>query len=192
MSTTTYTLDLSDIVDGTDSFTQTIQAGNLNLSCVFQWPTEIQEQYDAYLLRVTQAAQTDPIKLTNGSYNRDYDYVDYYASLANVSDLSAWLAAQTELPVSLSGQSLSYQLALLQTRIDTCVDLQAIFVQFKEDLCWQVTITENTDITIASVILGGWYRNQDSTYAFRFVSDGRTDIGKNDLTYVTMECEVYE
>lgn len=188
MSTTTYAGVLYNDADK-DIFTQVITAGEVSLLCEFTWSVANQEQYDKLVAINKTSAFKDPIE-KNGTYDRDYDYMAYYLGLQGV-DLTEYINQGGLIPVSLRSQPLFKQIELIEDRIQVCVNLSNMFSQYKECMRWQVKVTTETgDITVAVVQPGGWFRNQDNTYSFRFTSD-RDYIGRDDLKYVTIEVEVY-
>lgn len=187
----TYIYKLSNIEINDDSTTVTsIQAGPLTINVEFQWAIVSDEQFSLIVNQFAQYAAGDPLIMKDGSANRKYNYLLYYNALKNVN-LDTWLDRDDiVLPMSLRGKAKYFQKEQLQKRITLCVSMMPIIMQYIEVLRWQAKVTCNGETTIAVVQPGGWYRNQDDLFSFRFVSD-LPYIGKEDLKTVTMEIEVY-
>lgn len=172
------------------SVTQVIQAGPLVVNLDLQWAIASDEQYSMIMKQFAQYAQSDPLIMPDGSSNRTYSYLLYYYDLSKVN-LNEFLDnPKSVLPMSIKGHPRYFQLSQLQKRITVCVNMMPIVSQYIEVLRWQARVKCNNEVTIAVVQPGGWYRNQDDLFSFRFVSD-LSYIGKDDLNTVTMEMEIY-
>lgn len=189
MSTNTYYYKISDIDEGTTSVTQNIQVGTKTIKFVFQWAIASEEQFNLILKYLTNKAANDPL-FEDGSYTRGYDWYNYYITLVD-TDLDAWLDTDPILPVSLLNKSRVQQKYLLNIYITEAKSLQPAILLYAEVLKWGFTSTLEDEATVGYVQTGGWYRNQDNTYAFRFMS-GQEQIGKNDLANVYIVFEVYD
>lgn len=174
-----------------DKLTQLVQVGRHTIHMDFQWAIASQEQLDMILRYIERMANSDPIVRSGHEYDRSYNYVLYYTDLAGV-DLDTWLDSNPDLPKSLIGKSRDIQKTALYERISEMSALLPTINQYLEVLRWQVKVTtDGTHQTIAVVEPGGWFRNQDNTYAFRFMSE-KAYIGREDLNKVYVEFEVYD
>lgn len=168
-----------------------IQAGNLLLNFDFQWAVASEEQASFVYKYLQNKAKGDPLVLSDGNYNRDYDWYSYYISLENV-DLTQWLATNPILPVSLHNKEQEQLLYLLSLRIQEAVALKPVITLYSETVCWQFQCqVQGQDVITGLVKPGGWFRNQDNVFSFRFLSNLDT-IGKTNLNNVYLEIEVYD
>ena len=188
MATNTYYYKL-DVDSSETSVTQMIQAGTKTIQFDFQWAVASEEQFNLVARYLTNKANTDPL-YDDGEYDRSYDWYTYYMDLAGV-DLDTWLDTNPILPHSIYGLTRSRQKSLLRLNITEAQSLQPAILLYTEVLKWQFTATVSGDTTVGYVQPGGWYRNQDNSYSFRFLS-GQTRIGKEDLSNVYIVFEVYD
>lgn len=190
-----YTFQLPFPEDGEDTFIQTIIVGGRSLQFKFQWATSSDEQFSYIKRFLDTKSRGDPLILGNVIIN-DYNYVEYYYGIIlwlnedPSRSIEEWLSLEQALPRSISIAPLESQLIMLRQRIEECASLLPIIAQYNEVLRWQFRLIYGTEKTIGVVEPGGWYRNQDSEFSFRFLSD-RTHIGKEDIGLVTIEFEVY-
>lgn len=168
----------------------TLNVGSHRLDIEWRWNDVVQEQYDTFTKQINVTRKLDPMISDNGSIIRDYDYLNYYTQTVpqEVTEQEAWLASQTVLPESIRRDGIN--------RLRTNVELANALVIYQEELLerlhYQAIITDETsEKTVADVIIGGWYRNQDQRYAFKFDAD-INNIRQNQLNLVTMRFEVYD
>lgn len=174
-----------------DTFTQSIRAGTKLLTLKFQWASATEEQLEMIFNAYKNISRNDPLVLKDGNFNREYDYYTYYMSLAD-KNLSEWLSTSPELPSSLNNLPLFKQEEILSLRIKDVVTMSPVISQLLEILRWQCTVTdEEGNKTVTVVTPGGWYRNGDPSYSFRFMSN-LENIGKEDISKTYIEIEVYE
>lgn len=174
----------------TDAFTKLIQVGMRTLKFDFQWAIVSEEQYSLVQNHLTSRAQADPLFI-EGNFNREYDWFNYYYALRNI-DISTWLDSNPILPVSIKGQPRDTQLYLINIHVEEVKALAPVINLYKDVLKWQFTMTCDTlPTTVGYVQPGGWYHNQDDSLAFRFVSE-LENIGKEDITKISIEFEVYD
>ena len=185
---TYYKIPLEGInITGT-SFFFTCIAGELKLQITGSWDTVLQYQYDLIQSRLKRMANSQPLKEAD-SYNRDYDYIEYYDVLYG-TDLSAWLATSPVLPLDIVNLPPSSQLQILQDRITLCHGLKPVIEKYKEGLRWNVVVEDEQGVKTSAVIQpGGWFRNQANDYSFIFLST-KEYIGKDDLPYVYLFVEI--
>lgn len=190
---TLYTLQLKKPSGEPEATTiyKNITVDTFNLPFRFQWAVASEEQYNILMTYVKTKTRSDPLSVNN-SYTYNYDYIDYYLRLVNktVQELNDWLDTDPVLPVSIKAASRASQLIMLKTRIKEAAALDPVLKQYREVIKWQFHVTFNGEVNVGVIEPGGWYRNQDSTLCFRFVSP-LAHIGRNDFDRVTMEFEVY-
>lgn len=185
---TTYSLTLAN--NGNTSFEEDWLIGTHQIKAKFLWAIVTQEQSDLLEQYNTTLAQSDPLELASGGYNRDYDYINYYISLYGV-DLIEWIASNPDLPNSVAHKEDWEKISIIGDRITECMEINTLRKEFREAMRWQVTLIEGEEITSCVIEPGGWFRYPNEHWAIRFVSD-LTYIGLNDLGQVTVECEVYD
>lgn len=187
-----YSYTLTQPEENQDRLVQNISVGSKTLQFTFQWASTSQEQYDIIIRFLTNRAIADPLILGD-TYVRDYDYLDYYMRLSGMreEDLEEWLDEAPPLPKSISLAPRVSQLILLKERITMCEALQPTIDQYQEVLRWSFKMRYNEETNVGVVEPGGWYRNQDPEFSFRFVSD-LPKIQYKDLGNVTIEFEVYD
>lgn len=188
MSTKTYYYKITDSTGG-PRVAQNIQVGTKTIHFVFQWAVASEEQFNIIARYLTGKASNDPL-YDGEQYIREYDWYSYYISLVG-KDLDKWLDAQKVLPVSLLNKSRDQQKYLLGIYIKEAIALHPAIQLYTEVLRWSFTATLDSEATVGYIIPGGWYRNQDNTYAFRFMS-GQEVIGRNDINNVYIVFEVYD
>ena len=169
---------------------KSITVGTFNLPFRFQWAVASEEQYNILVDYVNTKTKSDPLHVEN-VYTYNYDYMDYYLKLADKTEaeLNDWLDTDPVLPTSIELASRASQLIMLKTRIKECTALEPVLAQYKEVIKWQFHVVFEGETNVGVIEPGGWYRNQDNTLCFRFVSS-LAHIGKNDFDKVTMEFEV--
>lgn len=167
-----------------------ITVGTYNLPFRFQWAVASEEQYNILIDYINNKTKSDPM-LIDGVYTYSYDYMAYYLALADKSEqeLNEWLDTDPILPASIAHAPRASQLIMLKNRIKECTALEPVLAQYKEVIKWQFHVVFEGETNVGVIEPGGWYRNQDSTLCFRFVSP-LAHIGKNDFDKVTMEFEI--
>lgn len=186
-----YTLDLKDSIPEDADFSLTIAVGNFNIQCRFLWDTATEEQYEELIRDIARLSATDPI---GPELKRNYSWPEYYMQFEGLTDeeIEAYLDANADnLPSSFKGLTTYQRTVLIKERLSQSLDYAEQLLLYQELMRWQVTIRRGDTSTVSVVQIGGWY-DFDSELAFRFVSDGRTYIGSDDLQYVQMEFQVNE
>ena len=185
---TIYALSLENTSENPCTITTAIPGVGISLNISFRWDDTTQEQSDLFDRYVSQLPQNDP--LVKETYDREYDYVQYYLNLEDLN-LDEWLDTNPVLSQSLIGKERVIQKKKIRERIALCQSISILQLQYKEFLQWSVKIEDTNGNTYTSVLrLGGWNLNQSKNYAFRFTSDIKENIGKDDLQYVTFEVKV--
>lgn len=186
-----YTIQASDI-SGTD-FTIPITVGTKAYTFRFLWCTELQEQLEELLQRVTTLANSDPI-VEGSTYNRDYDWVDYYLQFANMSSsqIQEWYNAQEYLPQSLIGKSSSVYVSLIQSRYADAYEYNREFAIKQEAFRWNVEVSLPDNDKVVTFLQPGAWIDYGTDHAFRFTCEGRANVGLTDLQYVTVEFDIDE
>lgn len=189
---TPYYFSIEGIDTSQTTVTQVITVGARVLTFQFQWAIASAEQGDMVLKYLINRAKSDPLQMEDGNYNRDYDWFNYYLPLIG-QDLDAWLDTNPILPVSvLSQPDRASQKRVIQQYLIEVATLQPIILLYTETMRWQFQCScADTDTITGIVEPGGWFRNQDSEFAFRFRS-ARDYIGKEDINELALEFEVYD
>lgn len=178
--------------DGQTSLVKNITVGSKTLTFTFQWAIVSEEQYNIIMRYIEGKAHADPL-IVGDVYVRDYDPMSYYLQLRDMDEeeLNTWLDTDPTLPKSISLASRASQIIMLQERIAECLALEPTIQQYEEVLRWGFAMTYEDDITVGVIEPGGWYRNQDESFSFRFISD--LDIIRyDDFDKVSIEFEVYD
>ena len=167
-----------------------ITVGTLNLPFRFQWAVASEEQYNILIGYINTKTRSDPLRI-EGVYTYNYDYMGYYLALADKTEaeLNDWLDTDPTLPISIATAPRASQLIMLKNRIKECVALAPVLAQYEEVIKWQFHVTIEGEVNVGVIEPGGWYRNQDGTICFRFVSP-LAHIGRDDFDKVIMEFEL--
>lgn len=187
---TTYTYNL------TTSNELQLSVGPRQLNLQFKWPVAYQEQADIFNRHIAEYSSADPLVVKNGTditYDRDYDYIDYYLNIPAYGDgMEEWLDTSPDLPQSLQGKEASSLYTLLTERKEQAEEYATYRTNLGRVLQWYVQITDDLgDIRTGIIHPGGWINNQDSNWALRFTADIDT-ISQDNIDKVTLEIEVYE
>lgn len=185
-----YTLQLALPEDEATTVINTVQVGNETIDFRFQWAVASEEQYNIILQYLDTKTRSDPLN-DHGTYSYNYNYMEYYLALSDKSEqeLGEWLDTDPVLPNSISSAVRASQLLMLKKRINECLTLKPVILQYKEVVKWQFRAVYKDQVTVGVIEPGGWYRNQDPEMSFRFVSELPT-IGRKDFNNVTIEFEV--
>ena len=169
-----------------------ISAGDRTLQLSIAWPDNVQEIYDNIQRDIDSDMRSDPL-VNSTEIIREYDYLGYYSSIpAYGSGMEEWLDEQDTLPQSIRELQHSAQLNLLVERRALCLGLSAYLSDLKDQLCYQITITDDMNrVVVTDVRPGGWFNEQDNYWAIRYTAD-IPEIGQGQLNIVTMEIEVYD
>lgn len=187
-----YKFLLNDVNSEDTTVLRTIQVGKHRLQFTFQWAVASDEQLQLVYRYLQTKAMSDPLKDVDGNYNRYYDWFAYYGALIGI-DLSKWLDTNPVLPMSVLKQTTKeQQISVLNMYIEEAETLVPILLLYHETVLWQFrTVLDDHEQTTGLLRLGGWFRNQDNTLAFRFTSE-LEGIEQGDLSNVTIEFEVYD
>ena len=185
-----YTLQLELPEDNATTVINNIQVGNDIAYFRFQWAIASEEQYNLIRNYIAVKTKSDPIN-DQGVYTYNYDYMEYYLSLADKTEaeLNDWLDTNPPLPNSILNSVRASQLLMFRQRIQEALALEPVIAQYKEVVKWQFHVTYKGQTTVGVIEPGGWYRNQDPDMSFRFVSE-LDHIGRTDFNNVTIEFEV--
>lgn len=189
---TKYYHNITGIDTSLTKVVQVVIVGNRTLTFTFQWAIASEEQAQLVDRYLTQLAETDPLVFSDKNFNREYDWYTYYANLFN-QDLDEWLDTNPVLPMSvIKAGDRREQKIVLNRNIATAKTFTPIITLYAETLRWQFRMDcADTDTITGTVEPGGWFRNQDSKFAFRFHS-ARTYIGASDINELALEFEVYD
>ena len=187
-----YKFLLNDVNSEDTTVLRTVQVGKHRLQFTFQWAIASDEQLQLVYRYLQTKAMSDPLKDVDGNYNRHYDWFAYYGALIG-ADLSKWLDTNPVLPMSVLKQTTrEQQISVLNMYIEEAETLVPILLLYHETVLWQFrTVLDDHEQTTGLLRLGGWFRNQDNTLAFRFTSE-LEGIEQGDLSNVTIEFEVYD
>lgn len=185
-----YTLQLALPEDEATTVINTVQVGNETIDFRFQWAVASEEQYNIILRYLDTKTRSDPLN-DHGTYSYNYNYMEYYLALSDKSEqeLVEWLDTDPVLPNSIAQAVRASQVLMLKKRINECLTLKPVILQYKEVVKWQFRAVYKDQVTVGVIEPGGWYRNQDPEMSFRFVSELPT-IGRKDFNNVTIEFEV--
>lgn len=161
-----------------DQFISTLQFGSRPVQIAFIWPRDVHNIYLRLVQYLLTFASNNPIV----GLPRNYDALSY------------WLSAETyEEFLLLPNQPVKSVTAEQWEQIH--IEMQAIAndaLYYEEQLVWSLTIADWLgDIYQCTIRPGAWINNTSTIYRFRFVSD-RTNIGPDELPYVSIEYEVYD
>lgn len=186
-----YYYKFNDIPSGETSVTKSISVGSRTITFDFQWAIASEEQCNMVLRYLVKRAESDPL-VVGKNIDRTYNWLEYYVRLSE-EDLNAYLDNPgARIPFAIKGLPRNRQIQILSYRIQEALSILSIVDQYVEVMRWQVTVsTADTDPTACFVELGGWNRNQDNHFAFRFLS-GLPYIGKDNLNELYVEFEVYD
>lgn len=175
-----------------NDFHQAFLAGEQQLDVRFIWNEEMQEQYDLLVQSIMQKRDSDPL-LKGTDIIRDYDYFEYYESLAPTTDE---LEVQLEegMPYPQSIKRLSTELKadrLLEAKL-LAKEQQKVLEPYAWSQCWHLVITDmyGEQVT-ADLRPNGWINNQSDTWRIRFVST-LDRVKHDDLLLCTVEVAVDE
>lgn len=183
-----YQVALKDVVvvDNAFSFNVTIQG--IQFQVTGSWDTVLQYQYNIIKNRLIDMSKSQPL-YKDKTYNRIYDYIDYYTSL-DPYGLNEWLDTSPALPLDIINLPRATQISVLQDRISFSNDLKPILVKYEEGLRWNVIVKDSNNIKTSAVIQpGGWFRNQADDYSFAFLST-KEYVGIDDLPYTVFIVEM--
>lgn len=185
-----YEYQLPQLETNSSRLVDTIVAGGYSVRITFQWSIASAEQYEMIKDWIDRQANADPL-VVNDSYITDYDWLQLYLDISSYTDtqLETWLNKTSGIPKSLMIGSMYSRKVLVRNRISQCKALSPAVDQYKEVMRWQFRAVINDEVTVGVIEPGGWYRNQDASISFRFVSDLDT-IGYDDFSRVIMQIEV--
>jgi len=185
-----YLAKLTKQSDNDTTVIKNIMVANKEIVFRFQWAVASEEQYAIVLQYINTKTKSDPLN-RDGTYTYEYDYLDYYLALEDMTDeeLNEWLDTGPALPNGIKIAPRPSQLLMIHRRIEECQALRPVVNQYKEIVKWQFHAIYNGQTTVGYIEPGGWYRNQDPELCFRFISD-LPYIGKNDFNNVSIEFEV--
>lgn len=188
---TVYQYRITDADTSLSKIPVLVGVGNRTFEFTFSWDDASEEQYMDIVRYFETRAQADPLRMQDGNYNRTYDWFSFYIDLLGV-DLNEWVNNTDILPVSVIGKSNTEKVRILNIYREEANAFLPIVNQYSEMLRWQCRVTcPGIEDTSTFVVPGGWNRNQDDVYAYRFVSE-KDIIRKEDLNDVTIEFEVYD
>lgn len=169
-----------------------VSAGDRTLQLAISWPSDVQETYDSLLQSIDSDMRSDPL-VNVENIIRDYDYLGYYNNIPVYgSGMEEWLDEQDTLPQSIRGLERVAQLNILIERKTLCAGLAQYKSDLEDQLCYQITITDDMNrVVVTDVRPGGWFNEQDDYWAARYTA-GVPTIGYGQLNIVTMEIEVYD
>lgn len=186
----TYNYRITTDTATTNTATLLVSAGIRSFQFNFVWDTVNQEQYDILDKGLKDRALADPL-LDGSDIIRDYDWIDWYLALP--LDIESYLINGGAYPQSLRNTDTAVRANLMNESRDEAKVLSRIRNIYKDQLVWNVVITELTTSKVLTGVVrpGGWINNQSDIWRVRFVS-ALTEIGKEDLNKVFIEFEVDE
>lgn len=175
-----------------DSFNKTITVGGKTILFEFIWPSYIEEELHnidlAVYSRMTGQGLDDGTQI--------YDYFTYWTDVAvylTTHTSEEWIADSTKAkPVILMQLPEEQRDAWIEEQLAFYIDCLDMYNFYNELLVWEVRITYRGYTLSNAVNLGGWTEFPDGTFAFRFASDTKERIGREDLPYLNIFFEVYD
>lgn len=174
-----------------NSFHKDIVVGGKDITIEFKWPAYIEEEL--HNIDLAAYARMTSQGLDDG--RQTYDYYEYWNDVAEYLTTHTpeeWLAdtsqAHPVVALDKTGDDLN---TWVNEQLDFCSSCFDMYSFYTELLVWDISIKHNGyEITTAGV-LGGWTEFPDGTFAFRFASDSKENIGRDDLPYMKIYFEVY-
>lgn len=170
-------------------FSFTIEYDSRVLTCTLYWCEEIQSLYDKLSRQLVLDASNDPIMPSDGRIIRDYDILEYYQvdnPVVDVVSFNKWRDTH-ELTASLS--RFTYDYMLQREVIERSIMYYEIVNKMKQlhdMMVWTFTISDE-DEDVTGVIRPGSYYTRAGYWDLWVRSEHRTEIGRDDLQFVTME-----
>ena len=192
-----YTYQMTHTEEDGDDFITSIQVGDYIVQFRFLWPTASYEQYSNIERHYNKMTKNDPL-IADDIINTDYNYIVYYLkardeikNIVSPNPYRDWLDSQEYLPRSISVAPSMSQELMLQERIAECSTVEPIIAQYIEVLRWQFRMSFEDEVNVGTITPGGWYRNQNTMFSFRFVTELES-VGRDDINNVTIQFEVYQ
>ena len=172
-------------------FSFKINYGGRVLTCTMYWCEETQNLYDKLASQLITDAQNDPIITTDGGYIRDYDIMDYYSASDPITDVAKYAHWYDLHRDSLTStlRAIPYDYALQRTVVDRSLlyhGINSSMARIKEMCAWTFTVHDRDDIITGTIRPGGIY-TKENDWTLYIRSEFRTDIGRRELDFVTME-----
>lgn len=172
-------------------FSFKINYGGRVLTCTMYWCEETQNLYDKLAAQLVTDAQNDPIITSDGAYIRYYDIMEYYSvndPITGVDKYAQWYGEHRDSLTS-SLRAIPYDYALQRTVIERSslyYGINRSMARIKEMCTWTFTIHDRDDVITGTVRPGGIY-TKENDWTLYIRSEFRTDIGRRELSFVTME-----
>lgn len=185
-----YEIKLDQLTVDSDNFSFESDIGDsFSITVSAQWDTVLQYQYDLIEDGLKTKAYSLPL-IKKGEMIRDYDYLEYYLQFASEDfNWIEWWATTDTKPFDVRSMGLAQARYLIKERAGFCKELRPIVTKYEEGLRWNITVEDTYGGTSTAVIQpGGWFKNQDFNYSYRFVSE-KARIGHDDIPYVRMIVE---
>ena len=175
-----------------DSFHKSVSVGGMTISVEFIWPTYIEEEIHNIELAVY--ARMTSMGLDDG--RQIYDFFDYWNDVAvylTTHTSEQWIADTTKAkPVNLYQVADADKDAWIEEQLDFYIDCMDMLSFYNELLVWEVRISYRGYTLSNAVNLGGWTEFPDGSFAFKFASSVKENIGREDLPYLDIYFEVYD
>lgn len=174
-----------------DKFQRSVSVGGMSISIEFVWPAYIEEEVKnidlAAYARMTSQGLDDGRQI--------YDYFEYWNSVAvylTTHTSEEWIADTTQAkPVVLYSIPDADKDAWIEEQLDFYISCMDMLSFYNELLVWEVRISYRGYTLSNAANLGGWINFPDGSFSFRFASNDKEAIGRNDLPYLNIFFEVY-
>lgn len=173
-------------------FSFPINYDNRVLTCILYWCEELQSMHAKVVAQLIRDAYNDPLVDAGGSYNRQYDVLEYYQAgnpLTRDSMFDEWYDRHKDnLPVSLkyANYNIYDMRRIVMQRSQNYHAIKNTRDTLNEQCVWTFTIKDGDDVITGVVNPGASYERWGE-WTMWIRSDTRVRIGRNDLQFVTME-----
>ena len=175
-----------------DSFHKSVSVGGRTLTLEFKWPSYIEQEVKnidiAAYNRMTSQGLDDGTQI--------YDYYDYWNDVAlylTTHTSEEWIADTTKpKPFVLYSIPDADKDKWIEDQLDFYISCMDMLSFYNELLVWEVKINYRGYEISDAVNLGGWTEFPDGSFAFKFASSVKENIGREDLPYLDIYFEVYD
>lgn len=170
-----------------------VVAGSLAMQVRLYWDNGMQEQYDKLVANTRNMYKSEPLynRITK-EIVRVYDYLGYYSSLPDTQAEMEEYINDTSNLIPFAGLNIEVWLlaeAMLTTKA-LCDEIEKQAEAIEAYLRWHCTITCGSEVIETLVIPEGVVHAADSSFNIRFASNGKDNIGYDDISDVYMIVEV--
>lgn len=183
-----YTMDRAEVPD---DFIVTLGVGDKVLTLGFTWPSYIEEE----VANINTAAETRMKSMGLEDGTQEYNFFNYWASVLaylETHTIREWIDDATKVhPETLKQLSSPDDEDWVAEQVAFYLGCIEMLAFYNELLVWDIRVSSDKDTIHCAGNLGGWTQFPDETFAFRLASKSKTNIGRDDLPYMTIYFEVY-